>query len=92
MHRKKRNGIPSLSKEERIARALTIYNNAPETVRTPAQQKAYDRWKAQQVVIQEKPKDRIDAKTRKKKKRKGAVSGQPRAHFVSGGIPSLGKR
>lgn len=38
---------------EKYERALKKYNNAPETVRTPAQQKAFERWKAQNEAEQQ---------------------------------------
>lgn len=80
MRKKKKLHIHSLSKEERLARALEIYNNAPETVRTPAQQKAYERSMA--LKSNEEGKNRsIHIKNRR-----------PRARIISGGMPSLGKR
>lgn len=80
MVRKKRiKGVPSLSKEERMARALKIYNNAPETVRTPAQQKAYERAK----------KNELSKSTTKAPKLHIKLL---RAHIINGGLPSLGKR
>lgn len=85
-----------------------------ETVRTPAQQKAYDRWKKQHEAevksIQERKNENarlLDEalmrkyrnlpeverkKSIKKAKKKSNATKRPRAHVVSGGLPSLGKR
>ena len=68
---------PGTAKYER---ALEIYNNAPETVRTPAQQKAYERSLALKSNEEEQKKS-IHIKSRR-----------PRARIISGGLPSLGKR
>ena len=67
---------PGTAKYER---ALEIYNNAPETVRTPAQQKALERSIKQMQISTKTKENHIHTKP-------------PRARIVSGGLPSLGKR
>lgn len=47
---------PGTAKYER---ALNTYNYAPKTVRTPAQQKAYQRWKAQNETEQQQKAARV---------------------------------
>ena len=76
---KQKHILLSLSKKERQERALEIYNSAPETVRTPAQQKALER-SIKQMQISSAPKDNHMHTKR------------PRARIISGGLPSLGKR
>ena len=56
MHKRKKASISSWGCRPgtpKYERALKKYNNAPETVRTPAQQKAFERWKAQNEAEQQ---------------------------------------